>query len=109
MRDHAVLALVGAGGRDHDHLALGLGQAAVLVHQRVVIGEERPKFIGAVGQRQEHVRDEAGFFLHREQAAADIVRQFVDGGGRESVWQSAGSSRYPGFTPREAVGRDHRA
>ena len=85
MRDHAILALIGARGRDHDHLALGLGQAAVLVHQRVVIGEERAEFVGPVSQRQEHVRDEAGFLLHREQAGADIFRQLVDGGRGKAV------------------------
>ena len=56
MRDHAIMALVGGRGRDHDHLALGLGQAAVLLHQRVVIGEEGAELVGPVGQRQEHVR-----------------------------------------------------
>jgi hypothetical protein len=78
------VALIGTTGRNHDHLALGLGQAAVLVHQRVVIGKEGPEFIGSIRQRQEHVRNEAGFFLHREQTRADIVRQFVDGGRWEA-------------------------
>ena len=57
MRDHAIMALVGARGRHHDHLAFGLGQAAVLLHQRVVIGKEGAKLVGTVGQRQEDVRE----------------------------------------------------
>ena len=85
MRDHAIQALVGAGGGNHDHLALGLGQSAVLFHQRIVIGKERPKFVRAICQRQEHVGYEAGFLLHREQAGADIVRQLVDGRRREAL------------------------
>ena len=88
VRDHAVMALVGAGGRHHDHLALGLGQAAVLFHQRVVIGKEGAEFVGPIGQRQEDVRNEAGFLLHREDAGADIVRQLVDGGRLEIAWRA---------------------
>src|SRR3712207_7004156 len=41
--DDAVLALVVGGDGDHDHLPLGLGEAAGLVHQRVVIGHEGPR------------------------------------------------------------------
>ena len=85
VRDHAILALIGARGRDHDHLALGLGEAAVLVHQRVVIGKEGAKFVRPVGQRQEHVRNESGLLLHREQAGADIFRQRVDGRRGEAL------------------------
>ena len=85
MRDHAIVALVGARGRHHDHLALGLGQAAVLFHQRVVIGKERAKLVGTVGQRQEDVRNEAGFLLHRENPGPDVVRQLVDRGRRKSL------------------------
>ncbi len=101
MRDHAIVALVGAGGRHHDHLALGLGQAAVLFHQRVVIGKERAEFVGPVGQRQEDVRHEAGLFLHREQAAADIVGQCVDGGYREA----SGDRLRHGETPAQLAMR----
>jgi hypothetical protein len=84
VRDDAIMALVGAGGRDHDHLALGLGQTAVPFHQGVVIGKERAEFVGPISQRQEDVRNEAGFFLHREQAGADIFRQRRNGGRREA-------------------------
>jgi hypothetical protein len=66
--DHAVLAAVGVRGGDHDHLALGLGQAAVLFHQRVVVGEEGAPLGGPVRQGQEDVGHEAGFLLHREDA-----------------------------------------
>jgi hypothetical protein len=74
--DHAILALVGGAGRHHDHLALGLGEPAFLLHQRVVIGEEGAELFRAIGQRQEHIRHEAGFFLHRQDTRADVLRQF---------------------------------
>ncbi len=77
MRDHAVVALVGAACCDDDHLALGLGQAAIPLHQGIVISEERPKFVRPVCERQENVWDEAGFFLHRQNAGSDIFRQLV--------------------------------
>ena len=98
VRDHAIMTLIGAGGRDHDHLALGLGQAAVLVHQGIMIGKERPKFLGPIGQRQKHVRNEAGFLLHREDAAADILRQLVDGGRREAFGEGLRHGGVPGQT-----------
>ena len=75
MGDDAVLALVGRAGRDHDHLALGLGQAAGLVHQRVVVGDEGAELVRPVRQREEDVGDEAGFLLHGLDARADVVRQ----------------------------------
>jgi hypothetical protein len=105
------MTLVGARGRDHDHLALGLGETAVLFHQRVVIGKERPKFVRPVRQCQEHVRNETGFLLHREQAGADIVRQAVDGRRRETLCKRLGHMLghmvSSGFTPRDAVAQDH--
>ena len=58
--DHAVRAVVGPRGGDDDQLALGLGQAVVGVHQRVVVVEERPQLPRAAGERAEHVRHEAG-------------------------------------------------
>jgi hypothetical protein len=40
VRDDAAEAVVGARRRDHDHLAIGLGEAtAFLLHQRVVVRE----------------------------------------------------------------------
>ena len=87
VRDDAVVALIGAGSGDHDHLALRLGQAAVLVHQGIMIGEERTKFVGPICQREKHIGNEPGFFLHRENAVADIGRQFVEGRGRETFCQ----------------------
>ena len=78
VRDHAVLALVGAGGGDHDHFALGLGQAALLFHQRVVIGEERAEFVRAVREGEEHVGHEARLLLHRDDALADVLRQVFE-------------------------------
>jgi len=82
MRDDAVEAVVGAGRRDDDHLALGLGEPAFLLHQRVVVGEEGAELVGAVGQRQEDVRHEAGLLLHGEDAGADVVGQVVEPGHR---------------------------
>ena len=73
MGDDAVLALVGARGGHHDHLALGLGQAAFLLHQRVVVGEEGAELVGPVREGEEHVGDEAGLLLHREDAAANVL------------------------------------
>ncbi len=74
MGDDAILALVGVAGRDHDHLALGLGQALRLVHQGIVIGEEGAELLRAMRQRQEDVGHEAGLLLHGEDALADVVR-----------------------------------
>ena len=56
MRDHAIEAIVEARGRDHDHLALGLGEAAGLLHQRVMIGEEGAELVGTAGEREKDVR-----------------------------------------------------
>ena len=85
MGDDAILALVGAAGRHHDHLALGLGQIAGLVHQGVVIGEEGAELVRAMGQHQEDIRHEAGFLLNREYARADILRQVGDLGNGKAA------------------------
>ena len=82
--DDAVLALVGVAGRHHDHLALGLGEVAGLVHQRVVIGEEGAELVGPVGEHQKDVRHEAGLLLHRQDARADVLRQVRRSPERES-------------------------
>ena len=95
MGNHAVMALVGGGRRHHDHLALGLGQPAVLFHQRVMIGKEGAKFVRTISQRQEDVRDEAGFFLHREDPGADVLRQPVDGGRLKSFGRGLAHERVP--------------
>ena len=95
MRDHAILALVGARRRHHDHLALGLGEPAVLLHQRIMIGEEGAEFVGPIRQRQEHVRNEAGFLLHREEAGPDILRQAVDRRGGEALCDGLGHGQVP--------------
>ena len=78
VRDDAVQAVVRAGGRDDDHLALGLGEPALLVHQRVVVGEERAELVGPVRERHEDVRHEAGLLLDREDARADVLRQILE-------------------------------
>ena len=78
MGDDAVLALIGIAGRHHDHLALGLGEIAGLVHQRVVIGEEGAKLVGPVSQHQKDVRHEAGFLLNRQDSRTDVLRQIRD-------------------------------
>ena len=67
-------------GRHDDHLALGLGEAAGLLHQRVVVGEERAELVRPVRQREEHVGDEARLLLHREDARADVVGQASSSG-----------------------------
>jgi hypothetical protein len=78
------MALICGAGGDHDHFALGFGQAAVFLHQRVVIGEKGAKFFRAVGQRQEDVRHEAALLLHRQDPGADVVRQLVERRGRKA-------------------------
>ena len=78
VRDHAILALVGARGGDHDHFALGLGQAALFFHQRVVVGEKRAEFVRTVRKRKKHIGHEAGFLLHGDNALADVLRQLFE-------------------------------
>ena len=106
MRDHAVMALIGGRGRHHDHLALGLGQAAVLLHQRVVIGKERAKLVGTIGQGQEDIRDEAGLLLHRQDPGADIIWQFVEGWRRETFGDGLRHGGVPAGAARR-LRRDH--
>ncbi len=78
MRDDAILAMVEAGGGDHDHLPLGLGQAAGLLHQRVMIGEEGAELVGTARQRQKDVGHEAGLFLHRRDPLGDVGGQVLE-------------------------------
>ncbi len=80
--DHAVLAAVGVRRGDHDHFPLGLGQAAVLFHQRVMEGEEGAPLGGTMRQGEEDVGNEAGFFLHLEDAGADVRGQVFQFGYR---------------------------
>ena len=75
MGDDAIGAVVDARSRDHDHLALGLGQAAGLLHQRVMIGEEGAELVRPARERQKHIGNEARFFLHRFDPLADVVGQ----------------------------------
>ena len=72
---HAVDAVVGAGGRDDDELPLGLRQAALALHERVVVVEERPQLRGATGEGAEHVRHEPGLLGDRLDALAQVVGQ----------------------------------
>src|SRR5215212_11226370 len=60
-----------------------------------MIGKERAKLVGPVSQRQEHVRNEAGFFLHREDPGADVLRHLVDGGRLKSLGGGLGHERVP--------------
>ena len=78
VRDDAVEAVVGAGRGDDDHLAFGLGQPAVLVHQRVVVGEERPEFRWPVRERQEDIGDESRLLLNFEHSRADVLGQILE-------------------------------
>jgi len=77
VRDHAVVALIGAAGGDHDHFTLGLGQPASFLHQRVVISEEGAEFIRTMRHREEHVRNESGLCLHLLDPGSDIVGHFL--------------------------------
>ena len=81
MGDDAIGAVVDAGRGDHDHLALGLGEAAGLFHQRVMIGEEGAELVGPACERQKHVRHEARLFLHRFDPLADVVGKIGEVGG----------------------------
>ncbi len=63
-----------------------------------MIGKERPEFLGPIGQRQKHVRNEAGFLLYREDAVADIFRQLVEGGRRETFCKGLRHGEVPGQT-----------
>ena len=75
VRHHAVDAVVRAGGRDDDELPLGLGQAALALHERVVVVEERPQLRGATGEGAEHVRHEPGLLGDRLDPLAQVVGQ----------------------------------
>ena len=63
---------------DDDHLALGLGEAGVAQHQRVVVGEERAELVGPMREREKDVGDEARFLLHLEHPRADVVGQILE-------------------------------
>jgi hypothetical protein len=75
VRNDTVQALIGAAGRDDDHLLLALRQAVLRQHQRIVVREERTELVGPAGELQEHVRHETGLLLHREDLLADVVGQ----------------------------------
>ena len=55
VRNDTVLAIVGTGCGDHNHLALGFGQATVTEHQCIVVIEKRPEFGWPMGKRQKHI------------------------------------------------------
>jgi hypothetical protein len=76
--DHAILAVVHTAGGNYDHLALRFGQPGIAQHERVVISEEGAKLVGAMRQREEHVRNEAGFVLNREHLVADVLREIFE-------------------------------
>ena len=75
MGDDAILAAVDARSRDHDHLALGLAQAAGLLHQRVMIGEEGAKLVRPARERQKDIGNEARLLLHRRDPLANVRGQ----------------------------------
>src|SRR5690606_12885513 len=75
----AVEAAVGRRGRGHDHLPVRLREAAgLLLHERVVVGEERAELRGPAGQAQEHVGDEAGLLRYLEDLLPDIAGHVID-------------------------------
>src|SRR5712672_4062087 len=69
------------------------------IRTRLLAVQEKSGFVPnvflTIGQRQEYVRNEAGFLLHREQAGTDIVRQLVDRGGWKALcdWLGHGQVR----------------
>ena len=83
MRDDAIGAGVDARGRDHDHLALGLGQAAGLFHQRVMIGEEGAELVRPSREREKDIGHEARLFLHRFDPLANVLRKI----GEVRAWE----------------------
>ena len=81
VRHHAIQTVVGRAGGGHDHLAVALGEVAVLFeHQRVVIVEKRAPFGGASCQRQKHIGHEARFFLHFQNLGAHVLGQILEVG-----------------------------
>lgn len=76
MGHHAVQALVGRAGGGDDHLALALGEAAFLLeHEGVVVGEEGAPLGRASREGEKDIGNEAGLFLHFEDAGADVLGQ----------------------------------
>jgi hypothetical protein len=90
------VALIGGAGCHHDHLALGLAQAAVLLHQRVMVSEEGAELVRPVRQHQKDVGNEAGLFLYREQSLADIVGHRRQRRHRKSADGRRGHGRFLG-------------
>ena len=69
VRDDAVLAWLTPEVATTIISRSALVSPPVLLHQRVVVGEEGAELVGAVRERQEHVRHEARLLLHRQDAA----------------------------------------
>ena len=81
MRHHAVQALVGGAGGGHDHFAVALGQVTFLLeHQGIVVGKKGAPLRRSAGKGQKHVGDEAGLFLHLQDAGADVFGKVVQCG-----------------------------
>ncbi len=78
MRHDAIETVVGAGGGNHDHLALGLGQPTFFQHQRIVVREECAELVGPMRERQKDIRYETSFLLHLEHARPDVVGQVLE-------------------------------
>ena len=83
MGHDAVGTLIGCAGGDHDHLPLNLGQAIVLVHEGVVVGEERPGLIGPAAQRRHHIGGEAQLGADEFRPIAKVIGQIGNGGHRK--------------------------
>ncbi len=73
MRGHAVLATIFRGDGDDDRLALRSRQAAVTLHQYVVILHERAEVFGPARVRAEDVWHEADAFAILRVDARDVV------------------------------------
>lgn len=78
VRDDAVDAAVCAGGGHHDELALGLAEAGVPFHHRVVVVAERTQLGGPMPERKEHVRHEPGLLGDRPDPLPQISGKLVE-------------------------------
>src|SRR6185295_8542480 len=66
-----------------------------LFEQRVVVREKRSEFLGPMRPREEDIGDESRLLMHRDNAAADIVRKPVQLGNREAADRMHGASVSP--------------
>jgi hypothetical protein len=93
VRDDAVEAVIDRRGGHDDHLPIGLGQVPrLLLHERVVVGEEGAEFVRSAGQGEEDVGHEARLLGDLEDLGADVIVDVVD----VSKWVSHITHASPG-------------